>query len=97
MATLTHKGYGRIYCETADDAPKVEAIVKELDEYEFGYMPEGLVTAFTDYPSVIYNGKFSDLDMDTLTAVCWNRGIRIWVFDAGHNDMPRSWIPVHES
>lgn len=96
MATLTHKGYGRIYCETADDVPKVQAVVKELDEYEFGYMPKDLVTTFAEYPSVIYNGKFSDMDMDTLTAVCWSRGLRIWVFDAGHNDMPRSGIPAHE-
>lgn len=96
MATLTHKGYARIYCETADDIPKVEAVIKELDEYEFSYLPRGLVTTFTEYPSVIYNGKFSDLDMDALTAVCWIRGIRVWVFDSGHNEMPRSEIPVHE-
>jgi hypothetical protein len=95
MATLTHKGYGRIYCETADDIPRVKAVVEELDDFEFGYLPEGLVTVCTEYPRVIYNGKFSDLDMDILTAVCWSRGIRIWVFDSGHNEMPISRIPVH--
>jgi hypothetical protein len=96
MGTLTHKGYGRIYCEKAEDIAKVHDVINELDEYEFSYMPKEIVTTFTEYPSVIYNGKFSDMDMDTLTAVCWSRGIKIWVFDSGHNEMPRSGIPIHE-
>ena len=95
MGTLTHKGYGRIYCETVDDIAKVHDVIKELDEYEFGYMPKGTVTTFNEYPNVVYTGKFSDMDMDTLTAVCWSRGIKIWVFDAGRNDLPVSEIPVH--
>ena len=86
MGTLTHKGYGRIYCETPEDISKVAAVIKELDDFEHGYLPEKLITTFDQYPSVIYNGKFSDMDMSKLTAECWKRGIRIWVFDAGHNE-----------
>ena len=96
MGTLTHKGYGRIYCETVDDIAKVHDVIKELDEYEFGYMPKGIVTTFNEYPNVVYTGKFSDMGMDTLTAVCWSKGIKFWVFDAGRNDLPVSEIPVHE-
>jgi len=88
MNTLTHKGYGRIYCESADDIPKVEAIIKEMDEFEFGYLPPTLVAEFTEYPNVVYTHKFSDMDMDALTATCWKRGIKIWVFDAGHQEYP---------
>ena len=54
MGTLTHKGYGRIYCETVDDIAKVHDVIKELDEYEFGYMPKGIVTTFNEYPNVVY-------------------------------------------
>lgn len=85
--TLPYKGYGRIYCETADVAT-VEAIIKELDEYEFDYMPKGMVAPFSNYPSVIYTHKFSDMDMNQLTAICWKRGIKIWVFDAGRDEFP---------
>ena len=85
MNTLTHKGYSRIYCETEADIAKVREVVKELDEYEYGYMPSNLVTVYTNYPSVVYTGKFSDLDMNALTAECWKRGIKIWVNDTGHN------------
>lgn len=88
MGTLTHKGYGRIYCEKADDIVKVEAIIKELDEFEHGYLPLKMITTFDNYPQVVYTHKFSDLNMDRLTAVCWKRGIKIWVFDAGHTEYP---------
>ena len=86
--TLPYKGYGRIYCETSDDVAKVEAVIKELDEYEFDYMPPGMVAPFADYPRVIYTHKFSDMDMQASTAICWQRGIKIWVFDAGHDEFP---------
>jgi len=59
-----------------------------LDEFEFDYLPKDLITVFTDYPSVVYNHKFSDMDMDKLTAACWDKGIFIWVFDAQDNEYP---------
>ena len=86
MGTLTHKGYGRIYCEKADDIEKVDAVIKELDEFEHGYLPEKMIATFDNYPQVVYTGKFSDMDMSKLTAECWKRGIRIWVHDSGHNE-----------
>lgn len=88
MNTLTHKGYGRIYCESGDKVLEVEAVINELDAFEYSYMPKGMVAPFEEYPKVVYTHKFSDMDMDKLTAECWKRGIKIWVFDAGHNDCP---------
>lgn len=88
MGTLTHKGYGRIYCETEGDVVRVEAIIQELDQFEHEYLPNGLVVQFSEYPRVIYNGKFSDMDMNKLTAICWAQGVKIWVFDSGHNGWP---------
>lgn len=87
--TLTHKGYGRIYVAKLEDIEKVHAIMREIDEYEFsGYMPKHLVAPFSEYPKVIYTGKFGDMDMDLLTALCWSQGVFIWVFDSGREDCP---------
>ena len=92
MNTLTHKGYGRIYVKSKEDIEKVKGIIKELDEFEYGYLPSDLIALFADYPITCYTHKFSDLDMDRLTATCLDRGIHIWVFDAGHNEYPLNLI-----
>lgn len=88
MNTLTHKGYGRIYCEDEDDIEEVRDIIKSLDEFEYSYLPTNLIAPFTEYPKVVYTHKFSDLDMDRLTAECWKQGLRVWVFDAGYTEYP---------
>jgi len=92
MNTLPHKGYGRIYCLTEADIPKVEKIIKEMSEFEHSYMPAGMIGVFTEYPRVIYTHKFSDLDTDALTATCWARGIPVWVFDSGNAELPKNDI-----
>ena len=61
---------------------------KEIDDYEYTYLPADLITSYQDFPKVVYVHKFNDLDMDGLTATCWRRGIKIWVFDAGHSEYP---------
>ena len=80
---LTHKGYARIYCENPSDIQKVKAIIKELDAFEYDYLPRELITAFSEYPKLTYTHKFSDIDMNYLTALCWSQGIKIWVLDNG--------------
>lgn len=97
MRTLTHKGYGRIYVESETDIPKVKQIIEELDEFEFDYLPGKLIAPFSEYPAVVYTHKFSDLDMDDLTAVCWARGIKVFVFDSGHIEYPSSALTREES
>mgnify|MGYP003316698031 CR=1 FL=1 len=40
--TFSRKGYGRIFVEKEEDIAKVEAIMEEIDKYEFkGYYPTG--------------------------------------------------------
>ena len=73
-----------------EDIDKVRAIIKELDEFEYDYLPDNYIAHFSEFPGVEYTGKFDDLSIDELTAICWERGIHIWVFDAGHSDSP--WI-----
>lgn len=94
MNTFLHKGYGRIYVDSIDDIAKVKSVIKEMDSYEYDYMPQGLITTFSDYPSVVYIGKFSDLCTDTLTALCWAIGVKIWCYDSGHNEYPIAYKPV---
>jgi len=83
MGTLTHKGYARIYIRVGSDIPRVEEIIKEMDPFEFDYLPPGMIAHYTHYPYTVYTGKFSDLDMDELTNKCWEKGIHIWVYDQG--------------
>ena len=92
MGTLTHKGYGRIYCENESDIERVKLIIKKLDEFEYGYLPQSLIAHFSEYPKVVYNGKFSDMDMDKLTAVCWSKGVRIRVFNSCHDEYPSNQL-----
>jgi len=86
---FTKKGYGRIYVMEECDITKVETIIKKIDASEFeGYYPKGLVTPFSNYPDIIYLHKFCDVDMNLVSALCWDSNIPIWVLDNGRND----WI-----
>src|SRR5687768_11919430 len=85
--TLMRKGYARIYVENPSDVEKVRSIIKELDEFEFGYLPDNLVAPFSEYPNLCYTHKFDGLCMNRLTAVCWKRGIKIWVCDNAHAEL----------
>lgn len=83
--TLTRKGYARIYVANPQDVPRVESLIKELDEFEFDYLPDGMVAPFSEYPKLVYTGKFDGLCMSRLTAECWKRGMFIWACDNGHS------------
>lgn len=86
MVTFTRKGYGRIYTSKPEDTEKVLEIIREIDEFESGYLPSGFIAPFSEYPKLLYTHKFCDLDINKLTAVCWSRGIFIWCLDNGHNE-----------
>ena len=88
MKTFTRKGYGRIYVDTLENIEKVKEIIKEMDQYEYEYLPPDLIALFSEYPNVAYVHKFNDLDINKLTAKCWSLGIKIWVFDAGFEEYP---------
>lgn len=83
---LSTKGYARIYVDKPEDVPRVEEIIKELDAYEHEYMPKGIVAPFSEYPRLVYTHKFDALDMNHLTALCWLRGIKVWVCDNRSQD-----------
>ena len=89
MRTLTRKGYARIYCEADRQVEIIKGLIKQMDEFEFDYLPRDLIAPFDEYPKVVYTGKFDALDVDELTAICWQGGMHIWVFDAGHEQFPQ--------
>ena len=88
MTTFTHKGHGRIYCEFESDIPKIKDIIKEIDEYESGYMPNDLITTYENYPRVVYLHKFSDIETNKIASRCWEAGIKVWIFDSGREEFP---------
>ena len=83
MSTLTRKGFGRIYVDKVENVETVRLIIKELDEFEYSYLPNNLIAPFSHYPNLVYTQKFDGLCMNRLTAECWKRGIHIWVCDNG--------------
>lgn len=89
---MVRKGYGRIYVHDEKNIKEVKKIIKELDEFEYDYLPDGFIAPFSSYPEVVYTHKFCDLDMDKLTAVCWGRGIFIWVFNSHHEEFPVNFL-----
>ena len=74
------RSYGRIYVARRDDIEKVQAIIKELDAFEYEYLPTNFIAHFEEYPKVCYTHKFDALNLDKLQATCWDRGILIWCF-----------------
>ena len=80
MTAFTYKGYGRIYTNS-ENISDVENIIQQLDEFEWSYYPEGLVTSWDMYPSVVYVGKF-ELDEENFKQLCLEKNIPVFIFDS---------------
>lgn len=94
--TFKQKGYGRIYADKEKDIATVKKIIKELDRFEFDYLPADLIVPFSEYPAVVSVGKF-EADLNLLTATCWRRGIKIWVLDNKMDDWVSNAAPPESS
>jgi hypothetical protein len=90
--TFTRKGYGRIYVADSKFIKTVEEIIQNMDENEAVYMPKDMVSHVSNYPAVVYIGKFDELDLDALTIICFKKGIFIWCFDSCHNEHPEDLL-----
>jgi len=86
--TLSRKGYGRIYVQDQAQIEQVRNIIQEMSPYEFGYLPDNLITTIDQFPEVVYTHKFCDLCMDHLTILCWDAGIPIFVYSTGSIEWP---------
>lgn len=89
MTAFTYKGYGRIYTDR-EYIKQVEKIIEELDEFEWGYYPEGLVSSWDKYPNVIYVHKF-ELDENKFKQICKERNIPVFVFNSYDNEYSRGY------
>lgn len=87
---LVRKGESRCYVFKQEHIDIVDKIIKEMDEFEHGYMPEKWI-CFWDYPtekfpnSMVYNGKF-DIDVIKLKIACAAKGIAISVVSSNYPD-----------
>jgi hypothetical protein len=79
---LVSKGESRCYVFREEDIQKVCDMVKEINEFEYGYMPNNWVTVFNSKDVhknyMVYNGKF-DIDVPKLIDECGKRGVGIIV------------------
>ena len=78
-ATMPRKGYGRIFVEKEEDIQRVKDIIKEMDEYEYDYLPQDLVAVFNvedKFTAVTYTHKFTDINLNELMDKCWRLGIK---------------------
>jgi hypothetical protein len=89
--TFTKRGFGRIYVADAQDIDRVSAIIKQMDAFEHGYLPQGFIAPFSEYPKTLYAHKFSDLDLNDLTAACFKQNIFIFCFDSGFTEYPPAY------
>ena len=72
-----HKGYGRLFVENKEDIARVKEIIREMDDFEYSYLPEDLITVFSDENmKAVYTHKFSDLNMAEVLYRAWSRGIK---------------------
>ena len=83
MRTFTRKGFGRIYVDKKENIQKVAETIKEMDEFEFDYLPDKMIATIGEYPDVVYTHKFDSLNLDLLTVECYNKGITIICIDNG--------------
>lgn len=81
MRTFNRKGYGRIYVESEDQIQAVREAIRQMDEFEFSYLPSNLVTTFSEYPEVVYTHKFDSLDLDHLAAKLWMQGVKTLIVE----------------
>lgn len=77
MNTFDRKTYGRIYVTPDGNPGDVEEIIRQLDEFEHSYLPGNFIAKWNGKIEPVYGHKF-EMDIDKLTAECWNRGI--WIF-----------------
>lgn len=74
--TMPRKGYGRIFVEKENNIERVKQIIKEMDEDEYEYLPNNLISVFKGEKEMVYTYKFDDLDLNELMIKCWNEGIK---------------------
>jgi hypothetical protein len=77
---LSRKTYGRIYVAKPEDVQVVKDTIKEVDGFEYEYMPEDVVAVFGTDDELVYLHKF-EIDANALAKACMEKGVWIWIVD----------------
>ena len=75
------RGQGRIFVQCEEDIQKVRFIILELDPDEYTYLPEELITVYTNTledPAELVDLRKFEIDINELTEECIRNGIWIW-------------------
>jgi hypothetical protein len=94
MEKLPYKGYARIFVQKEEDVEIVNNILDNMDEFEASYRHKNLVTTFKgkDWIPLIYNGKYSNLDMELAKALCAEKGVFILIYKTSDYDQDIDYI-----
>lgn len=79
--TINRKSYGKIYVAKKEDIQKVKDIIKQMDQYEYDYLPNDLISVFEGHDGstrLTHTHKFDGLNINELMVKCWNEGIYIF-------------------
>lgn len=80
---LDEKGVGRIFIlyapeEYTNKIETVKSILKEIDNFEYDYLPDDYITDINDSMILTYTGKF-DPNCEQLISACQEKGIYILI------------------
>lgn len=71
------KGYGRLFVEKENDIDALKKLIKEIDEFEYGYLPDDLIAVFSEENmKSVYTYKFDDLNMTEVMCRAWAKDIK---------------------
>lgn len=77
------KTHGRIWVPKEEDIARVDAVIKELDDFEHSYLPSNFISVYTgDLLDLEYGHKF-EMSRTLLQQACMSIGIWI-VCVTGH-------------
>lgn len=91
---FSSKRYGRIYVYHEKDIQVVKDIIKDMDDFEYEYLPMTLITTVDKFPEIVYVGKFDDLDLDELAVRCVKQNIPVFCFNPKPNFSDGTWDDV---
>lgn len=88
---LPRKSHARIFTTSPENVEKIKFIMKEMDEFEYDYFPEDLITYSKPFMAKIgdkyyykiplaYTGKFDEMDMNELSIRCMMEDIPIYIW-----------------
>lgn len=94
---FSRKTHARIFTDSSENVEKIKSIMKEMDEFEYDYFPEDLITYSKPFMAkindrnyykipLVYIGKFDEMDMNELSIRCMMENIPIYIWYGNSRD-----------